>query len=52
MGALDLVVGADGSGVVDAAQLTRFGVKPGTHLSVVPVGPAGGRGVAALCVEA
>jgi hypothetical protein len=37
---LDLVVGADGSGVVDAAQLARFGVEPGTHLSVVPVGPA------------
>jgi len=37
---LDLVVGADGSGVVDAAQLARLGVEPGTHLSVVPVGPA------------
>lgn len=37
---LDLVIGADGSGVVDAAQLARLGVKPGTHLSVVPVGPA------------
>jgi hypothetical protein len=37
---LDLVIGADGSGVVDAAQLARFGVEPGTHLSVVPVGPA------------
>jgi hypothetical protein len=36
---LDLVIGADGSGVVDAAQLARLGVKPGTHLSVVPVGP-------------
>jgi hypothetical protein len=36
---LDLVIGADGSGVVDAAQLARFGVKPGTHLSVVLVGP-------------
>jgi hypothetical protein len=34
---LDLVIGADGSGVVDAAQLARFGVEPGTHLSVVPV---------------
>ena len=38
--ALDLVVGADGSGVIDAAQLARWGVKPGTHLSVVPVTPA------------
>ncbi|RBY79764.1 hypothetical protein DQ238_08925 [Geodermatophilus sp. TF02-6] len=37
---LDLVVGADGSGVVDAAQLARLGVEPGTQLSVVPVGPA------------
>ena len=35
--ALDLVVGADGSGVVDAAQLARWGVKPGAHLRVVPV---------------
>lgn len=35
--ALDLVVGADGSGVIDAAQLARWGVKPGTHLDVVPV---------------
>jgi hypothetical protein len=35
---LDLVIGADGSGVVDAAQLARLGVKPGTHLSVMPVG--------------
>ena len=38
--ALDLVVGADGSGVIDAAQLARWGVKPGTHLSVVPMTPA------------
>src|SRR3954447_8218198 len=38
--ALDLVVGADGSGVIDAAQLARWGVKPGTRLSVVPVTPA------------
>ena len=45
--ALDLVVGADGSGVIDAAQLARWGVQvarwgvePGTHLSVVPVTPA------------
>ena len=38
--ALDLVVGADGSGVVDAAQLARWGLKPGTHLRVVPVTPA------------
>ena len=37
---LDLVIGADGSGVVDAAQLARLGVEPGTHLSVVPVGSA------------
>jgi hypothetical protein len=35
--ALDIVVGADGSGTIDAAQLARLGVKPGTHLSVVPV---------------
>jgi hypothetical protein len=34
---LDLVIGADGSGIVDAAQLARYGAKPGTHLSVVPV---------------
>ncbi len=41
---LDLVVGADGSGSVDAAQLARLGVEPGTHLSVVPIksGPGGG----------
>lgn len=38
--ALDLVVGADGSGVIDAAQLARWGVKPGAHLRVVPVTPA------------
>jgi len=38
--ALDLVVGADGSGVIDATQLARWGVEPGTHLSVVPVAPA------------
>ncbi|WP_041241379.1 hypothetical protein [Geodermatophilus obscurus] len=37
---LDLVIGADGSGSVDAAQLARLGVEPGTHLSVVPIGPA------------
>ena len=37
---LDLVIGADGSGVVHAAQLARLGVEPGAHLSVVPVGPA------------
>jgi hypothetical protein len=37
---LDLVIGADGSGSVDAAQLARLGVEPGNHLSVVPVGPA------------
>ena len=37
---LDLVVGADGSGSVDAAQLARLGVEPGTHLSVVPISPA------------
>ncbi|WP_448620641.1 hypothetical protein [Geodermatophilus sp. URMC 65] len=35
--ALDLVVGADGSGVIDAAQLARWGVEPGAHLRVVPV---------------
>lgn len=34
---LDLLIGADGSGIVDAVQLARLGVKPGTHLSVVPV---------------
>jgi hypothetical protein len=34
---LDLVVAADGSGVVDAHQLARLGVAPGAHLSVVPV---------------
>jgi len=34
--ALDLVVGADGSGVIDAGQLARWGVEPGTHLRVVP----------------
>src|SRR3954447_22243190 len=38
--ALDLVVGADGSGVIDAAQLARWGVEPGAHLRVVPVTPA------------
>ena len=38
--ALDLVVGADGSGVVDAAHLARWGVEPGAHLRVVPVTPA------------
>ena len=38
--ALDLVVGADGSGIVDAAQLARWGVEPGAHLRVVPVTPA------------
>ena len=38
--ALDLVVGADGSGVIDAAQLARWGVEPGAHLRVVPVAPA------------
>jgi hypothetical protein len=38
--ALDLVVVADGSGVIDAAQLARWGVEPGTHLCVVPVTPA------------
>jgi hypothetical protein len=37
---LDLVIGADGSGSVDAAQLARLGVEPGTHLSVVPTRPA------------
>lgn len=37
---LDLVIGADGSGSVDAAQLARLGVEPGTHLSVVPISPA------------
>ena len=36
---LDLVIGADGSGSVDAAQLARLGVEPGTHLSVVPISP-------------
>ena len=41
--ALDLVVGADGSGVIDAAQLARWGVKPGTHLSVAPVAPTARR---------
>src|SRR5918997_2113634 len=41
--ALDLVVGADGSGVVDAAQLARWGVEPGAHLRVVPVTPAAPR---------
>jgi hypothetical protein len=35
--ALDLVVAADGSGVIDAAQLARLGVEPGAHLRVVPV---------------
>jgi hypothetical protein len=35
--ALDLVVGADGSGGVDAAQLARWGVQPGAHLRVLPV---------------
>ena len=35
--ALDLVVGADGSGVIDAAQLARWGVEPGAHLRVVPL---------------
>ena len=39
--ALDLVVGADGSGIVDAAQLARLGVTPGTHLAVVPTGAVG-----------
>jgi hypothetical protein len=34
--ALDLVVGADGSGVIDAAQLARWGVEPGAHRRVVP----------------
>ena len=34
---LDMVVAADGSGVVDAHQLARLGVAPGAHLSVVPV---------------
>ena len=38
--ALDLVVGADGSGVIDAALLARWGVEPGAHLRVVPVAPA------------
>jgi hypothetical protein len=38
--ALDLVVGVDGSGVIGATQLARWGVEPGTHLSVVPVTPA------------
>ena len=37
---LELVVGADGSGVIDATQLALLGVKPGTHLNVVPVGRA------------
>ncbi len=37
--ALDLVVGADGSGVIDAAQLARWGAEPGAHLRVVPVTP-------------
>src|SRR5674536_363684 len=33
---LDMVVAADGSGVVDAHQLARLGGAPGAHLSVVP----------------
>jgi|tagenome__1003787_1003787.scaffolds.fasta_scaffold20976968_4 hypothetical protein len=33
--ALDLVINADGSGVVDASQLARLGLQPGTHLRVV-----------------
>ena len=41
--ALDLVVRADGSGVVDAAQLARLGVTPGSHLAVVPTGVPVGR---------
>ena len=41
--ALDLVVSADGSGVVDAAQLARWELKPGTHLRVMPVTPAARR---------
>lgn len=41
--ALDLVVRADGTGVVDAAQLARLGVTPGTHLAVVPTGIPVGR---------
>ena len=42
--ALDLVVGADGSGVIDAAQLARWGVEPGARLRVVPVMPAASTG--------
>jgi|1185.fasta_scaffold2017589_1 hypothetical protein len=34
--ALDVVVGADGSGLIDASQLARLGLPPGSHLSVVP----------------
>jgi hypothetical protein len=33
---LDLVINADGSGIVDASQLARLGLQPGTHLRVVP----------------
>ncbi len=34
--ALDLVIGADGSGVVAASQLADLHLPPGTHLRVVP----------------
>lgn len=34
---LDVVVTADGSGVIDASQLAHLRVTPGAHLSVVPV---------------
>ncbi len=34
--ALDLVISADGSGVVDASQLAELHLPPGTHLRVVP----------------
>jgi hypothetical protein len=34
--ALDLVVGADGSGVIDAAQLARWGVEPGRTCASCP----------------
>lgn len=45
---LDLLIGADGSGIVDAVQLARLGVERGTHLSVVPVAPDSGGGAPRL----
>ena len=35
--AMDRGVSADGSGVVDAPQLARWGLKPGARLRAVPV---------------